>query len=204
MELYIILCLIVVVIGLAMAFAWQYRKIKAFKALEDEQKKTKQLNNINKVLDDRRAELFDIEAKIQDELIRSNSLEQHYNNLSKNAQELQSQLEDLKQFGTDQINEQLEEYKRKEEDNIQNELSQYIYTCEKKKDQIAVEINDVEEKLKDLKKKQDTINQAILRKREAEEQVNYYRVVISNEDQKIYKPYQKSKTELEIKKLLEN
>lgn len=198
MKVYLILCLIGVIIGFAIAFAWVYRKTKTLKDLEDKQEKTKQLNNIDKVLDerraelfdigkvldDRRAELFDIEAKIQNELIRSNHLEQHYNNLSKNAQELQSQLQDLKQFGTNQINEQLEEYKRKEEANIQNELSQYVYTCEKKKDQVAVEINDIEENLKDLKKKQEVINQAILRKREIEEQVDYYKVAIPDADQK--------------------
>lgn len=184
MEVYIILCLIAVIIGLVMAFAWAYQDVKKLKDLEDEQKNTKQLDNIDKTLANRKAELSNIEAKIQNELIRSSYLEQHYNNLSKNAQELQSQLEALKEFGADQINEQLEEYKRKEEANIQNELSQYVYTCEKKKDQIVTEISDVEEKLKDLKKKQDTINQAILRKREAEEQVNYYKVVIPNEDQK--------------------
>ena len=115
MELYIILCLIAVIIGLVMAFAWAYREVKELKDLEDEQEKTKQLDNIDKILADRKKELSDIETKIQDELIRSNHLEQHYNNLSKNAQELQSQLEDLKQFGTNQINEQLEEYKRKAE-----------------------------------------------------------------------------------------
>ena len=130
MELYIILCLIAVICGLVIAFTWKYREIKELKGLEDEQEKTKQLDNIDKIITDRKAELSNIEAKIQDELIRSNRLELHYNNLSKNAQELQSQLEDLKQFGTNQINEQLEEHKRKEGANIQNELSQYIYTCE--------------------------------------------------------------------------
>lgn len=184
MEVYIILCLIAVIIGLVIAFAWAYRDVKELKNLENEQKNTKQLDNIDKTLADRKAELSNIEAKIQNKLIRSSYLEQHYNNLSKNAQELQSQLEALKEFGTDQINEQLEEYKRKEEANIQNELSQYVYTCEKEKDQIVAEISNAEEKLKDLKKKQDTINQAILRKRESEEQVNYYKVVIPNEDQK--------------------
>ena len=35
MELYIILCLIVVVIGLTIAFAWEYRKVKELKDLKD-------------------------------------------------------------------------------------------------------------------------------------------------------------------------
>ncbi len=184
MEIYIILCLIAIIIGLIGAIIWKYQDIKALKDLEDEQEEIKQLDNINKTLADRKVELSNIEIKIQNELTRSNQLECHYNNLSKSAQELQSQLEALKEFGTDQVNEQLKEYRKKEEANIQNELSQYIYSCEKKKDQIIAEISDAEEKLKDLKKKQDTINQAILRKKETKEQTDYYRVIIPFSDQK--------------------
>lgn len=36
MELYIILCLIAVIIGLVMAFAWTYRDVKKLKDLENE------------------------------------------------------------------------------------------------------------------------------------------------------------------------
>lgn len=36
MEVYIILCLIAVIIGLVMAFAWAYRDVKEFKDLENE------------------------------------------------------------------------------------------------------------------------------------------------------------------------
>lgn len=185
METYLILCLIAAILGFVVGFILAYRDAKAVnRDLEDNQEKTKQLDNIDKVLAVRKTELSNIEAKIQNELVRSNQLECHYHNLSKNAQELQSQLEALKEFGTDQVNEQLEEYRKKEEANLQNELSQYVYNCEKKKDQIVAEICDAEEKLKDLKKKQDTINQAILRKKEAEEQTDYYKVIIPLNDQK--------------------
>lgn len=36
MEVYIILCLIAVIIGLVIAFAWAYRDVKELKNLENE------------------------------------------------------------------------------------------------------------------------------------------------------------------------
>ena len=80
----------------------------------------------------------------------------------------------------------------------------WAYRYEKKIDQVAAEINDIGKNLKDLKKKKEVINQTILRKREDKEQVGCYKIVIPKKIRKIYKPYQKSRIQLEIEKLLKS
>ena len=141
-------------------------------------------------------EKLELNASIQG---KRNQLSALQDMISTSQQQYSTLQKDLKNFeitGREQVESSLTDFRKKREELIILELSQemtkrrdqaemehfhFLTKIKEQKDEAELELTSIKSQVEDFRAKQETINQEILRRRQLEEQKDFYRVCLSDE-----------------------
>lgn len=120
-----------------------------------------------------------IEETLEQINARKEEAEAYYNSLLEEGKEqVEIKVKSHENLLMSQAAARIKEETDKEKEKVKNELTVFIELCKSEENRKRLELGELSAILEDFKKKQEVINQEILRKRQVEEQQDFYRVVL--------------------------
>lgn len=131
---------------------------------------------VDKSLEERKRAVEEIIAELEK---RKTEAENHYQELLTNGQknvEERIRLHEATLIADAAARVTDEESRRRRQ--MEQELATFFSECTKKQTQAQIELDEIYQTLEDFKKKQQAINEEIIRQRQIEEQQDFYRIVL--------------------------
>ena len=114
---------------------------------------------------------------------RKKDLEQAYQDQVANEKKRkEKELLDWETLRIFKLDQEYDKHKQELIAKTEAETAAFIAQCEEKKTQIAADLSNIESTLNEYKKKRQVINEEILRQRAIEEQQDFYRIVLTDQD----------------------
>ena len=151
---------------------------------------------IDNSVEQRQTEKLELDALIQGKRNQLSALQDMISTSQHQYTTLQKDLKDFEVTGREQVEASLTEHRKRREENLEFELThemtmrreqaesdylEFLAKINKQKEQAETELTTIESQVNEFRAKQETINQEILRRRELEEQKDFYRICLSDE-----------------------
>ena len=165
----------------AVKASYAAREAEALESFENTQKRIKKERELlEQSLTDRKTA---IEETLEQINARKEEAELYYNSLLEEGKEqVEIKVKSHEQLLMSQAAARVREETDREKEKVKTELAAFIELCKSEENQKRLELGELSAILEDFKKKQEVINQEILRRRQVEEQQDFYRVLIGQQE----------------------
>ena len=165
----------------AVKASYAAREAEALESFENTQKRIKKERELlEQSLTDRKTA---IEETLEQINARKEEAELYYNSLLEEGKEqVEIKVKSHEELLMSQAAARIREETDREKEKVKTELAAFIELCKSEENQKRLELGELSAILEDFKKKQEVINQEILRRRQVEEQQDFYRVLIGQQE----------------------
>ena len=175
---------------------YYYKNKKKMEEGYIKQQSQKIQKEIDNSIAQKQLEKLELDTSIQGKRNQLSALQDMINTSQQQYSILQKDLKNFEIIGREQVESSLTDFRKKREELIILELSQemtkrrdqaemehfhFLTKIKEQRDEAELELASIKSQVEDFRTKQETINQEILRRRQLEEQKDFYRVCLSDE-----------------------